>query len=290
MKILLTIIFLSLLSSPSWSVSYDDKYRGSLLTQFKTIESDILSGEIKATADEYAYLGMAYLNGFFRKNEDGAVGYTYVDLEKNAEKAFTYQNKASQLGNETSTGLLGMFFLNGIGCKKDLNKAIELLRPLRLFYSDIATAYGLAVHEQIRSNTLYATDKNIQAMIGSLKYAAQSNEIAALNALYQIYNEGRFVNKDENLANQYSANAKKHINEKIKLQEAITDARGNISNLNSTLGTQEKIIRRNQFIAAFGLLASVYFSYQPTYTSNNNVCTVGCSPPSVLDLINWGIL
>jgi hypothetical protein len=266
--------------------AFADSFENRILTFYQDHELKLASGEVKENPGDYNYLGISYLNGFFEHKDSGKKYWAY--FEANAEKACTYFTKSSQLGSELGKGLLGILFLNGKGCKKDLSRAIELLRPVRLSYIDTASSFGLAIHELIRSNDSFATNKNIQEMIESLKFGAENNQIPALNALYQIHNEGRFLSRDENLANQYRANAKKLINEKIRLQEAINEASNNVLNLSSIEESQQKIGDRKKFIFSLGALASAYYFSQPAY--NNSVCTVGCSPPSTVDLINWGIL
>ena len=266
--------------------AFADSFEKRILTFYQDYESKLISGDVKENAGDYNYLGISYLNGFFEHKEDGKKYWAY--FEANAEKACSYFTKSFQLESELGKGLLGILVLNGKGCKKDLSRAIELLRPVRLSYTDTASSFGLAIHELIRNDESFASNKNIQDMIESLEFGAKNNQIPALNALYQIYNEGRFINRDENLANQYRTNAKKLINEKIRLHEAIKEASNNVLNLSSIEESQQKIGDRKKFIFRLGALASAFYFSQPAY--NNSVCTVGCSPPTTVDLINWGIL
>jgi len=278
-------VLITLLTFGSFGV-VGDSVEARLLKYYQDYENKLQTGEWAPNPESYNYFGISYLNGFFEHKYEGEKYWAY--FEANAEKACQYFTKSYELDNKLGGGLLGMLYLNGTGCKKDLEKAIELLKPVRLVYSDTASSFGLAIHELVRNDERFATNETINEMLESLKFGAQANQIPALNALYQIYNEGRFVAKNENLAIDYRQKAKELIDEKLRLQAAINDASSNLLKLNAIEYSQKKIGDRKRFLFSLGVIASTFYFSQPAY--NNNVCTVGCSPPSTVDLMNWGIL
>ncbi len=281
MKFLL-IIFLALNSNFLFSSSFEDK----ILYHYKNIELQLNAGTYESNSAIYNFLGISYLNGFFEEKYEGKKYWAYFDAD--ADKACLYFTKSYEMGDKLGGGLLGMLYLNGTGCNKDLKKAIKLLKPVRLDYVDTASSYGLAIHELIRNDESLKNKLDIKNMIESLEFGAKNNQIPALNSLYQLYTEGKFVNTNQKLANEYRKKAKKLIDEKIRLQNAINDATSNLQKLNATANNQKKIGDRKKFLFSLGIIATAFYFSQPAY--QNDVCTVSCSPPSAVELMNWGIL
>ena len=104
---------------------FDIKYAKELIAKFNY---DDLFSYCKQHSDEpdgEAYIGICYHNGY--------------GVEKDAEQAFFYDNKAAQDQSALGLAYLAYDYLYGFGTEKDINKGMGLLNKAVAF--DVPEAY-----------------------------------------------------------------------------------------------------------------------------------------------------
>ena len=164
----------------------------------------------------------------------------------------------------------------------DLNKSLELLSPVKNVYSDAAGEFGLALHQMLRDD-LVETEKRedvIEQMFFSLELARRYNYIPALNALSQLYREGRFVLKDISKSASYSDSSKILIDRKLALAKNISESRMLASQYSLESSEEAKKFDRLTLIIGLGVIGAVsFYTYQPSAPA-----------PGYFELLNWGML
>lgn len=255
---------------------------------FYKMENKISS---KTDGSVYEILGLGYLNGYIFFDDKTGFRH-FAIIPKDIEKSKLYLSKADEKGKELSSALLGIILRRDSKNEKELDKSIDYLLKVKDKFYDVSGEYGLALHQKLRRNKQNLNKENIQEMISHLNLAAYRGYLPALNALGQIYSEGFFVKKDIKKSEIYTKEATRLAKNKIekhkKISKAIDDSRQRLKEYSKLSKEESRKGKMLSFIASLGLIASVSFSYSSQNFSS--ICTVGCSPPSVIDLLNWGIL
>tara|TARA_B100001123_G_scaffold411859_1_gene508482 strand:- start:582 stop:1436 length:855 start_codon:yes stop_codon:yes gene_type:complete len=262
----------------------------------KKLEKNFYKTENKISKETdsstYESLGLGYLNGYIFADAKNGFRY-YASIPKDITKAKLYLSKAADQGSDLSNALLGIIYRKEATEEKDIDKAIQYLSKTKDKYYDVLGEYGLALHQKFRWGSIDSLDKSYsEEMIMSLNGAALKGYIPAINALHQLYKEGSFVTKDLKVSEIFRKEAlrlaEKKVNDQQLLSEAMEDSKRRLEGYSSLTRNELKKGRRISFLISLGIVAAVSYSYalqDPSF-----MCTVGCQPPSVVDLMNWGIL
>ena len=122
-------------------------------------------------------------------------------------------------------------------------------------------------------------------MLSALRQAEAANYLPALNTLAQIYREGRFVAIDSGKSKSYVSKANALAEQQLRLAKAKADAQRRMLSAQSARIKTQAEWDRTFLLLSLGAVAALSLS-----TPTNVVCSVGCNPPSAVDLISWGFV
>lgn len=278
-SIFLTILAIAAFIAPPLVSASPEK---ALERQFK---KELKIARVKHTTEILRWVGAGLLNGYVYSDAPNGMRY-FVSVEKNPQKAADYFREAASRGDPVSKILLGMMYRQGNGVEKQLTEAIVLLRESKSGYFDAETEYGIALHEVLRSGAFVAEEKQqlTKEMLHSLTIGGAANYLPALNALAQIYDEGVFVERDESRSSALRDVAKKIAEQKIAMNDALAAARLRMQQYQKQASGSQWKFDALLFLATVGIVGAT------SLANYNSACTVGCNPPSVVDLMNWGVL
>lgn len=231
------------------------------------------------------WVGNGLLNGYVFTEDTAGIRY-FVSVDKDLSMAKEYFTAAMNRGDRVAGVLLGIMNRQGLGMPKNLERAADLLRQNKNGFYDAEGEYGLVLHEQLR-NDLIAVDRKEaikHEMLQSLVVAEQAGYLPAINALSQIYEEGKFIESDARYSAQLRERSKSIAEQKVRLNSAIADAQQRMNTYRKAATKSQWTFDALLFLATVGTIASV------SLANSAGSCTVGCSPPSVVDLMNWGVL
>ena len=235
-------------------------------------------------ADNARWVAYGSMKGVVYQDFDNGMRY-FSDVPLNTDKSLEIFKQLALEGDQVSIAIMGIIYRQGIFVEQDLERSLEYLVLVKNDYSDASGEYGIALHQQLRKNPKDdVSEELINDMIDSLLLSSTSEYIPALNALSQIFDEGTYVKRDYKKSAEYKNRSKKLIEKKLLLTKNINESRMLANQYAYQASVQEKKFNNMTFLIGLGLLGAM--SYNPTYQS----CTVGCSPPSTVDLLNWGIL
>ena len=221
------------------------------------------------------------LNGTIYYDYPNGIRY-FADVPIDKNKALLLFQELTLRGDNLSQAILGIIYRRGQIVQQDLNKSLELLSPVKDVYSDAAGEFGLALHQMLRDD-LVETEKRedvIEKMFFSLEFARRNNYIPALNALSQLYREGRFVLKDISKSASYSDSSKILIDRKLALAKNISESRMLASQYSLESSEEAKKFDRLTLIIGLGVIGAVsFYTYQPSAPA-----------PGYFELLNWGML
>lgn len=124
--------------------------------------------------------------------------YQSLDSHLAQLETFHWYEKAYLYGSKEAIYMLGMFYLNGTGVIKNLDKAFQLFEEGEHCLNELCT-YQLGVCYQYGYGTVKNEDKAYQCF----KKAYELGNKAACKDLYRCYNDGIGVEKNLNIANKY---------------------------------------------------------------------------------------
>ena len=231
------------------------------------------------------WIAYGYMNGVVYIDQSS--GYrVFTNVEINKQKAIRIFEDLNKNGDKISQANLGIAYRTGNGVDKNLSKSIDLLRGVKDDYYDAAGEYGIAIHEMLKNNLIPVSKKDfyINEMSNSLEFSGENNYIPAHNALSQIYREGIYLSTDIRRSEIHIKKSKSLAEKKIKLAENIIESRMLISKYSTIYSQESAKFSTITMIIGFGAMGAM--SFNPGYNS----CVTGCNPPSVTDLLNWGVL
>lgn len=159
----------------------------------------------KGNLDSAPYIGrIYYLNKNYQKSmeyhninpnspisnfDKGKMFFSGLGVKKDIQKAIILMKKSANYGNKFAKHFLGKLYLNGEGVKKDEKKAIDL------YLNDSSTDSN----DILARHFWYKKD-----YVKALKYLKENkNDKSTYSKIAKIYMEGLGVEKDLNLAKQY---------------------------------------------------------------------------------------
>mgnify|MGYP001157411626 CR=1 FL=1 len=210
----------------------------------------------------------------------------FANVEINKSKGIKIFEELNKNGDKVSQANLGIIYRNGNGVDQDLRKSIDLLQPVKDDYFDAAGEYAVAIHQMLKMNLIPEGEKKyfIDEMLSSLELSAANNYIPAHNSLSQLYREGIYISTDLAKSNFHLEKSKVLAEKKIRLARNITESRMLISQYSKTFSDEASRFATISMIVSFGAIGAM------SYSQGFQQCSVGCSPPSVTDLLNWGVL
>ena len=231
------------------------------------------------------WLGGGLLNGYVFTETPNGKRY-FVSVDKDPAKAANYFKAAESRGDRVSKVILGIMYRQGNGVLKDLEKSLNLLRESKNGFYDAETEYGLVIHELLRTREISSGNDDALAseMVVALQVGERADYLPAINALAQIYNEGVYVERDEKAASLLTLRAEKIAREKVAVNEAIASALLRMEQYRKAANASQWAFDALVFLATIGIVGATSLS------NFGSTCSVGCSPPSVVDLMNWGVL
>ena len=240
--------------------------------------------ELLSNPESARWVAYGNLKGVVFQDYNNGLRY-FTDVPINHKRAIEIYEKLSLLDDKVGIALLGIIYRQGIIVEEDLDKSLQYLARVKNDYSDAAGEYGIAMHQKLRKNSDKILEKDIiDDMVKSLELSASSKYIPALNALSQLYKEGKFVAYDNNKSIEYKEKSKLLIDKKLALNKNINESRMLANKYAYEASIEANKFNNMTFLIGLGLLGAM--SYNPTYQN----CTIGCSPPSTVDLLNWGVL
>lgn len=239
--------------------------------------------ETLSTAD-LSYVASGYYFGVTALRYENGLR-VFAPVSRDYAAALRYVDEGVARGDRWGMTLKGIIYRNGLGVEKDLSKAIELLRATRYNYAEASGELGLALHEILRSQTPPHDPEVVNEMLSALRQADAANYLPALNALAQIYQEGSLVAADSREAESHKSRANALAEQQLRLAEAKADAQRRMLSAQSARLKTRAEWDRTLLLLSIGAVAALSLS-----TPSSVVCSVGCSPPSAVDLINWGVL
>ncbi len=239
----------------------------------------------KHSVETLRWVGGGLLNGYIFTDSPNGIRY-FVSVKKDPAKAAEYFQAAASRSDRISQSILGIMYRQGNGVPKDLNRSIDLLSSAKYGLYDAETEYGLAIHESLRTQGTSAEQikGRVLEMIGSLTIGERANYLPALNALSQIYEEGTYVERDSLRAASLRDRAEAIAREKIAMTDTIAAAQRRMQQYQKLATASQWKFDALVFLATIGIVGATSLS------NYNSTCSVGCSPPSVVDLMNWGVL
>jgi len=239
----------------------------------------------KHDARTLLWVGNGLLNGYVFTEDATGIRY-FVSVEKNPSMAAEYFATAMDRGERVAGVLLGIMSRQGLGMPKNLERAAELLRHNKTGFYDAEGEYGLVLHELLRTEAITADRKETikHEMLQALGVAERAGYLPAINALTQIYEEGKFIERDTRYSAELRERSKSLAEQKIRLNSAIADAQQRMSAYRKAAKKSQWTFDALVFLATVGAIGSV------SLANSAGSCTVGCTPPSVVDLMNWGVL
>lgn len=231
------------------------------------------------------WVGNGLLNGYVFTEDAAGIRY-FVSVEKDLSMAAQYFTTAVDRGDRVAGVLLGIMNRQGLGMPKNLERAAELLKQNKTGFYNAEGEYGLVLHEQLRNESIAVDRKEAitHDMIQSLVVAERAGYLPAINALSQIYEEGKFTESDARYSAQLRERSKSIAEQKIRLNSAIADAQQRMTTYRKAAKKSQWTFDALLFLATVGAIGSV------SLANSAGSCAVGCSPPSVVDLMNWGVL
>ena len=243
------------------------------------------NNDLTLNPDEARWIAYGYMNGVvFNDHANG--NRIFINVPVNKNKGIKILEDLYLAGDQQSRAYLGILYRNGDGVDEDIERSLELLKPVKKLYFDASAEYGIAIHKMLRSGLVKKNNKNslINEMISSLEFGAQNNYIPANNALSQIYKEGIFVKKDINKSEIHLNKSKALIEKKLNILKKISESQMLIAQYSIEAKREAQKFDTMMMLVSMGTIGAM------SYSSLNQSCLVGCNPPSVTDLVSWGVL
>ena len=247
-----------------------------LYDRFLALNKKDLSG---LETEELKWLAMAHLKGSVQvQGQYGLAIFQAVPVAP--ERTFQLLEEAGRRGDSLALGLLGMLYRQGVGTERNIDKALELLAANHNGYFDLTTEYGIALYSTLDSDDADVGDEKKNKAITSIEFGAANDYLPATNWLREYY---RQIEPNAGKYEEYAARSKKLAERKIAANNAFADSQRRLQQHLKLSQTAEQNFNRLMFFSMLSVGALV--SLAPAQP-----CSAGCSPPSVQDLMNWGVL
>jgi hypothetical protein len=239
----------------------------------------ISSAEMNSLSlEELGWLASGYMRG--RVSIETYDGFRYyMAIPRDPIRAYETLSEAAGRGHNLSAGLLGILYRQGVGTERNLDLALDLLSSNHKGYFDLTSEYGLALYEKSKVSE---NEADLQKAVDLLKFGDRYEYLPATNVLREHYSES---NPDGDRFKYYKERSEQLARKKIAVAEAFADSQRRLHSYSAARDKAAANFNRWAFVAMLSVGALV--SYQTTYEVP---CNVNCSPPSVVDLINWGVL